>query len=150
MEGALNTGRLATLKLTLGVALLSSMTAFGSARADDAVDLAVAAQQFLNSCGVCHSAEPKAEIRQGPNLATAFGRTAGTLAEFPTYSDALKKVGAAGLVWNEETLDKWITNAAEFVPGSSMPYSQPDAAKRKLIVAYLKGLAGGAAAPEKK
>ena len=150
MEGALNTSRLATLKLTLGVALLSSVTAFESARAEDAVDLAAAAKQFLNSCGVCHIIDPKGEIRQGPNLATAFGRTAATLAEFPTYSDALKKVGAAGLVWNEETLDKWITNATEFVPGSSMPYAQPDAAKRKLIVAYLKSLSGGAAAPEKK
>jgi cytochrome c len=150
MEGALNTSRVAMLKLTLGVALLSSVSAFGSARAEDAVDLAAASKQFLNSCGVCHTVEPKAEIRQGPNLETAFGRAAGTLAEFPTFTDALKKAGAGGLVWNEETLDKWITNAAEFVPGSSMPYSQPDAAKRKLIVAYLKSLAGGAVAPEKK
>ncbi len=146
----MNTSRLATLKLTLGVVLLSSMTAFGSVRAEETVDLAAAAQQFLNSCGVCHTVEPKAEIRQGPNLATAFGRTAGTLAEFPPFTDAMKKAGAGGLVWNEETLDKWIANAAEFVPGSSMPYSQPDAAKRKLIVAYLKSLSGGAAAPEKK
>ena len=146
----MNTSRLATLKLTLGVVLLSSMTAFGSVRAEETVDLAAAAQQFLNSCGVCHTVEPKAEIRQGPNLATAFGRTAGTLAEFPPFTDAMKKAGAGGLVWNEETLDKWIANAAEFVPGSSMPYSQPDAEKRKLIVAYLKSLSGGAAAPEKK
>jgi cytochrome c len=149
MEGALNISRLATLELTLAVAVLSSSTIVSSARADDAVDMTAAAKQFLNSCGVCHTVEPKAEIRQGPNLGTAFGRTAGTLTEFPTYTEAVKKAGAGGLVWNEESLDKWITNAAEFIPGSSMPYSQPDAAKRKLIVAYLKSLAGGAAAPEK-
>ncbi len=146
----MSTSRLATLKLTLGIALVSSLTALGLARAEEAVDLAAASKQFLNSCGVCHTAEPKAEIRQGPNLSTAFGRTAGTLAEFPAFTEAMKKAGAGGLVWNEETLDKWITNAAEFVPGSSMPYSQPDAAKRQLIVAYLKSLAGGAAAPENK
>ena len=146
----MNINRLGTPKWTLSVAVVSLATSIGSAKAEDAVDLAAASKQFMNSCGVCHTVEPKAEIRQGPNLGTAFGRTAGTLAEFPTYTDALKKAGTGGVVWNEETLDKWITNAAEFLPGSSMPYSQPDAAKRKLIVAYLKSLAGGAAAREKK
>lgn len=129
---------------------LCSTIAVRSAYADDAVDLAAASKQFLNSCGVCHTVEPKAEIRQGPNLGTVFGRAAGVLEDYPTFTDALKKAGAGGLVWNEDTLDKWVTNAAEFVPGSAMPYSQADAAKRKLIVAYLKSLAGGAAAPNVK
>lgn len=146
----MNTSRLATPKRRLGVAVLSLTAAIGSAKAEDGVDLAAASKQFMNSCGVCHTVEPAAEIRQGPNLGTAFGRAAGTLAEFPSYTDAMKKAGAGGLIWSEESLDKWITNAAEFIPGSSMPYSQPDAAKRKLIVAYLKSLAEGAAVPEKK
>lgn len=111
--------------------------------ADDAVDLEAAGKQFLNSCGVCHTVEPNAELRQGPNLRGAFGRTAGTLQEFPGYSDALKKAGAGGLKWTEETLDKWITAAGAFVPGSVMLYSQADAAKRKLIIAYLKSVAAG-------
>ena len=150
MEGALNTSRLATPNWTLGVAVLGLAVSIGSAKAEDAVDLAAASKQFMNSCGVCHTVEPNAETRQGPNLGTAFGRIAGTLAEFPTYTDAIKKAGAGGLIWNEESLDKWITNAAEFIPGSSMPYSQPDVAKRKLVVAYLKSLAKDAAAPGKK
>jgi cytochrome c len=149
MEGALKTCRLATLSM-LSVAALSSLTMSISAHAENSVDLAAASKQFMNSCGVCHTVELNAEIRQGPNLQTVFGRTAGTLAEFPTYTDAIKKAGAGGLVWNDDTLDRWIANAAEFVPGSGMPYAQPDAEKRKLIVAYLKSLAGGAAAPEKK
>lgn len=97
--------------------------------------------QFIKSCGTCHTAEQGAELRQGPNLATVYGRTAGTLAEYPQYSDALKKAGADGLVWTEETLNKWIMGAADFVPGTNMPYSQPDPEKRKLIIAYLKSLA---------
>jgi cytochrome c len=105
---------------------------------------------FLNSCGVCHAVEPGAEARQGPNLRTAFGRKAGTLAEFSAYSDALKKAGAGGLVWDEEKLDKWIENAATYIPGANMMYAQPDAAKRKLVVAYLKSLAAtGGPAPAK-
>jgi cytochrome c len=113
----------------------------GAASADEAVDLATASKQFLNSCGVCHTVEPSAEIRQGPNLRTVFGRQAGTLDEFPTFSDALKKAGAEGVVWNDETLDKWITNAGAYIAGTMMPYQQPDPAKRKLIIAYLRHLA---------
>lgn len=85
--------------------------------------------------------ESGAELRQGPNLGTVFGRTAGTLAEYTLYSDALKKAGAGGLVWNEETLDKWIAGATDYIPGVNMPYTQPDAAKRQLVITYLKGLA---------
>ena len=69
---------------------------------------------------------------------SVVGRPAGSLAEFPSYSDALKKAGDGGLVWNEETLDKWIADAAGFVPESNMFYSQPDPDKRKLIIGYLK------------
>lgn len=112
------------------------------AAADESVDIQAAQKQFMNSCGVCHTVEPNAPIRQGPHLRTVYGRAAGTLAEFPTYSDAVKKSGAGGLVWNEETLEKWISDASTFIPGSTMPYAQPDAQKRKLIIAYLKSLAG--------
>ena len=108
---------------------------------EEPVDLEAAGKQFMTSCGVCHTVEPGAPVRQGPNLRTAFGRTAGTIEEFPVYSDALKKAGAGGLKWNEETLDKWISGAGDFIPGASMMYSQPDPAKRKLIIAYLRSLA---------
>lgn len=84
--------------------------------------------------------ESDATERQGPNLGTVFGRTAGTMNGFTTYSEALKKAGAGGLVWDESSLDKWLTAAADLVPNSNMFYSQPDPDKRKLIIGYLKGL----------
>ena len=119
-------------------------------RAEDAVDLAAAAKQFTTSCGVCHTVEPGAPLRQGPNLGSVYGRKAATLAEFPSYSDALKKASADGLVWKDDVLDKWIAGAADYIPGVAMMYSQPDAAKRKLVIAYLKSLPGGApSSPEK-
>ena len=132
----------------MAIALIAGL-ASKSAHAEDSVDAAAAAKQFLNSCGVCHTVEPGAEIRQGPNLGKAFGRTAGTLAEFPGYSDALKKAGAGGLAWNEDNLDKWIESAATYIPGANMMYVQPDAAKRKLIIAYLKSLGGAGSPPAK-
>lgn len=119
-------------------------TALGTAAAV-AEDADAGHAQFLKSCGTCHTVEKGAELRQGPNLASVYGRTAGTLAEFAQYSDALKKAGAGGLVWNEETLDKWIAGASTFVPGASMPYSQRDPAKRQLVIGYLKSIAGGTA-----
>lgn len=123
--------------LVCGVVMAAVMPSASRATEESAPSNA----QFIKSCGTCHTAEQGAELRQGPNLATVFGRTAGTLAEYPQYSDALKKAGADGLVWTEETLDKWIIGAADFVPGTNMPYSQPDPEKRKLIIAYLKSLA---------
>lgn len=100
--------------------------------------------QFLKSCGTCHAVEHGAELRQGPNLGTVFGRKAGSLEEFNQYSDALKKAGADGVVWNEETIDKWITSPEDFIPGGNMFYTQADPEKRKLVIGYLKGLAGAA------
>ncbi len=100
--------------------------------------------QFLKSCGTCHAVEHGAEVRQGPNLGTVFGRKAGALEEFDQYSDALKKAGANGVVWTEETIDKWITSPEDFIPGGNMFYTQADPEKRKLVIGYLKGLAGAA------
>jgi cytochrome c len=100
--------------------------------------------QFLRSCGTCHAVEPGADLRQGPNLGSVYGRTAGSLEEFNLYSEAVKKAGAGGLVWNEETLDKWITSPDDFIPGGNMFYTQADPEKRKLVIGYLKGLSGGA------
>lgn len=130
--------RLTFLMMSVGIAMATT-----GARADDAVDLTAAEAQFMKSCGTCHTVEPGAPVRQGPNLHTAFGRTAGMDADFPAYSDALKKAGAGGLVWTEENIDKWISGAADFIPGTNMAYSQPDAAKRALVIAYLKSLAPG-------
>jgi cytochrome c len=136
-----NALRSRSLGLALATIALAGLNPVHPAFAEDAPDLAAAQKQFLNSCGVCHTVEPNAEIRQGPNLRTAFGRAAGTLAEFPNYSPALKKAGSDGLVWNDEALNKWISGAGDFIPGVNMMYSQPDPDKRKLVITYLKSLA---------
>ena len=117
--------------LALAAAFVSST---GFAWAQD--DVAAGQKQFLTSCGTCHIVDPNGGKRQGPNLAGVFGRKAGTLPGYD-YSPALAK---AGFVWNEDNLDKWITNAQTFVPGARMPYHQADPAKRKLVITYLKSL----------
>lgn len=85
-------------------------------------------------CAVCHSFKP-GEDRFGPSLAGVFGRRAGAVEGFP-YSPALK---AAGLVWDEATLARWIEAPARLVPGSTMNFpGVPDARARADLIAYLR------------
>lgn len=99
---------------------------------------AAAQKQFVTSCAVCHAVEPAAPPRQGPNLSDRFGKPAGTLTGF-AYSESLK---TSGFVWDEETLDRWITDSQAMRPGVTMLYRQADPAKRRLIIDYLKTLSG--------
>ena len=72
----------------------------------------------------------------GPKLEGVVGRAAGSVAGYP-YSPALAH---AGLTWTAVTLDKWLAGPRAFVPGAEMPFSLPDAARRRDIIAYLETL----------
>lgn len=101
--------------------------------------------EFLR-CAICHSAEANVH-KAGPGLATVYGRTAGTVESFTSYSNALKE---AEIVWTEETLDAWLEDPATVIPGNSMKISGIEEARvRQDIIAYLKELArpSDAAAP---
>lgn len=94
-------------------------------------------REFLR-CATCHAAE-SAEHRNGPSLATVYGRTAGTVEGFGRYSDALKR---AGVVWTEEALDAWLRNPKAVVPGNSMVMPGIAAVQVRLdLIAYLRELA---------
>jgi cytochrome c len=57
------------------------------------------------------------------------------MANFPGYSDALKK---SGIVWNAEALDRWLLNPAAVVPGTVMPFADlPDVDARATLVCYV-------------
>jgi cytochrome c len=99
-------------------------------------DLAAAETQFKKSCGVCHVAAADGARRQGPNLFGVVGRGAGEVAGFK-YSEAFAK-GSGGIVWDEATLDRWLTDPQSVVPGSVMLYKQADPEKRRLVIEYLK------------
>lgn len=92
-------------------------------------------KQVFNQCRACHSVEA-GQHRVGPSLAGVFGREAGAADGFNRYSDALKN---ADLVWNEETLDKYLADPRGYLPGNRMTYpGLKDPAKRADIIAYLK------------
>lgn len=71
----------------------------------------------------------------GPTLTGVFGRTAGTVPGY-LYSDGFREV-LRGVVWNRETLHRWITDSQAWVPTSVMIYKQPDADVRTKIIDFL-------------
>ena len=44
----------------------------------------------------------------------------------------------SGIVWNEATLDKWLTNPQGLVPGAKMFYHLADPADRADVIAFLR------------
>ena len=89
---------------------------------------------FQNTCATCHAVERN---KTGPLLSGIVGRKAGSASGFP-YSAALAQ---ADVVWSADALDKWLASPRQFIPGAAMPFSLPDAARRRAIIAYLKTLA---------
>jgi cytochrome c2 len=71
----------------------------------------------------------------GPPLRGVYGREAGRVKGFP-YSRTFKEM-LQGVVWNRESLDRWMTDSQAWVPGSRMFYQQPDAEIRRKIITYL-------------
>lgn len=97
---------------------------------------------LFRQCLACHSLEPGRHLT-GPSLAGVFGKRAGTAQGFGRYSDVLK---GAAVTWNEETLDAWLENPTEFVPGTSMRIAGvAERQARQDLIAFLKtvGVEGG-------
>lgn len=95
---------------------------------------------FQSTCGTCHALDRN---RTGPLLSGIVGRKAGSVSGFP-YSAALAQ---ANVVWSVDALDAWLASPRQFIPGAAMPFSLPDAARRRDIIAYLKTLPATEASP---
>ncbi|MES2260413.1 MAG: c-type cytochrome [Pseudomonadota bacterium] len=94
-------------------------------------------------CVACHSVEVS---MAGPAHRGVVGRRAGSLAGFE-YSPALKR---SRIVWNAVTLDRWLSNPEQLVPGQAMNYAVADAQARADLIAYLGTLLPAEQAPPKR
>jgi len=113
--------------------LLLALGLLGST-ASHAADAGKAADTFVEECGDCHSLTP-GKNKKGPSLRGVVGRSAGTVADYAGYSDAMKQ---AGFVWTVEKLDLYIAQPRKAVPGGRMKYDGlPDAQARANLIAYL-------------
>jgi cytochrome c len=98
-----------TTILTLALLLLMP-------RPGEAAEIA-AGQTIFNRCKICHALEAGKNM-VGPSLHGIFGRKAGTADNF-TYSEAMKN---SGIVWDDDTLPKYLRNPQEVVPGGKMAF----------------------------
>ena len=90
---------------------------------------------FEHRCGGCHALD---RDKEGPRLGNVFGRPAGAVPSFE-YSDALRK---SKVLWNAATLEKWLTDPAQLVPGNDMAFHLESSAERREIIAFLKQSSG--------
>jgi cytochrome c len=67
-----------------------------------------------------------------------YGRASGSLADF-AYSAALKK---AHIVWDETSLDRWLTDPDAFVSGNEMDFLVSKPQERRDLVSYLRQSSG--------
>jgi cytochrome c len=101
--------------------------------------------QAFRFCAACHSVQP-GEHMTGPSLAHIWNRKAGTVEGFHRYSDAISR---ADVTWNEATLDKWLSDPAAFLPGTTMTFPGMKVTKdRQDVIAYLKAVAENKAPSE--
>ena len=92
-------------------------------------------EKIYGRCFACHAID---RDRTGPRHAGLFGRHAGSVPGFP-YSPAMKKAGASGLIWNDETLDRFLQSPTKFIPGTRMGYAGvKDYQERADLLAYLR------------
>jgi len=92
-------------------------------------------QQDFRACTPCHSLEPDRNMT-GPSLANLWGRKAGSLPSFERYSEALK---ASGIIWDDRSLDGWLTDPDRMVPDNEMPFNGiKDTRVRADLLAFLK------------
>lgn len=94
-------------------------------------DLVRGRELFGKRCTGCHSLTQDGE---GPRLGGVVGRTSGSVSTYQ-YSAALQK---AHIVWDENALDKWLTNPDQMAPGTEMDFYVPKADERQQIIRYLK------------
>jgi cytochrome c len=109
----------------LSLAATSQAFAAGDATAGKAL--------FQQKCAICHSVDAGVN-KIGPSLHGVVGRKAGSLDGY-NYSDAMKN---ANRTWSDATLDDYLTNPREKIPGIKMIFKGfDDPTDRANVIAYL-------------
>ena len=89
-------------------------------------------EKVFKKCVSCHSLNKN---KIGPSLENLFGRTAGTREGY-RYSRAMKE---SEVVWDEETLKKFLEKPRKFIKGNKMRFSGiRKESKLDALIAYLK------------
>jgi cytochrome c len=120
----------ATVAGFIGLLVVSSPSLLGQGQPN-----ANGKELFERRCGGCHALDRE---KEGPRLGGVYGRMAGSVDSFE-YSAALKK---SRIIWNDESLEKWLTDPEQLVPNNNMDFHLEKASERHDIIAYLKKSSG--------
>jgi cytochrome c len=109
-------------------ALAATAWAFGST--SWAQDAEMGKQDFA-ACAPCHAPDQNGV---GPKIGGVLNRPAGSVEGF-RYSRAMRN---SKIVWDEKSLDAYLTEPQKLVPGNLMPFSGiAESQKRSDLIAYL-------------
>lgn len=122
------------MTLRYGLAAAAAVTVTICAAAPSVAQDQAAGERTFAMCKGCHTIEKGGRNGIGPNLSGLFGRPAGSVAGY-NYSPAMKK---SGIRWDDKALDAFLAAPAKKVPGTKMPISVADPARRAALIAYLK------------
>jgi cytochrome c len=81
-------------------------------------DIAAGENTFMRKCSSCHDYKKTGGHGKGPHLWNVFGRKAGAIAGFE-FSDAMR---SSGHTWDLATLNYYLTNTENAVPGRIMDF----------------------------
>ncbi len=119
--------------LFLPIAAILASVSFAHADGD-----AEAGKKVFKKCKACHAVGEKAKNKVGPLLNNIVGREGGVVEGFK-YSKALLAKKEEGLVWDEESLDTYLTKPKAFIPKGKMAFAGLKKEKdRENVIAYLK------------
>ena len=126
-------------QFTLSLAALTAISADALGQDTAAKSAAGSELVFNNVCRTCHTLK-EGDNRLGPNLHNIIGRKAGSVPDYG-YSSSMKD---ADLTWDKATLDRFIANPDQVVPGNKMkPYGGlTSAEERAKIIAFLEANSG--------
>ncbi|MBF0111027.1 MAG: hypothetical protein HQL76_17825 [Magnetococcales bacterium] len=112
-------------------------------------DIAVGERLARNNCDVCHDLTNARKTEKGPYLWGIVGRKAGAV-DFPYSGPFLNRIRDNPVIWDEDNLERFITNPALFIPQVQMaehtlehPYAfegMDSSANRRDLISWLKTL----------
>ena len=124
---------------------LAMAIAFSSPAWADGPGNAKAGETIFKKCKVCHTVQKDGKNKVGPNLFGVVGRTPGTAPKYK-YSPSYMKAAENGLVWNEDTIFKYLANPKAFMreitqnkkARSKMVFRLKKEDQRRDVIAFLK------------
>lgn len=119
----------------LALALAASLVLAAASDRAAAADAQRGQELYELRCGGCHSLDAN---RVGPAHRGVYGRKAGSAPNF-AYSTAVKN---STVVWEDRTLDAWLTNPQAVIPGQRMNFRVALPEDRTDIIAYLRQQSG--------